>query len=230
MNGRKAVNLNISEGHTSRGYGFPVVSDGLSVIDGANRTVDLQDILSFEEMEQSALSAYEERDNEYFEAIREIVDDIASVLDNPIPIIKYLSSGDMPTPTTTAAITNTGLEILLNKDFYNPNVSIGPNHVYSLAHAVRMNWQHRNGRLNLHKVKSSRQCSIEEYNSQDFQIDAHAFAYLYLLAFYDEDQYEEVDDFFLWFMSIISPDTELWKDVFDRAHSITREEPDLFND
>lgn len=171
---------------------------------------------------------YKELEEEYYETIREIVDDISEVLDIPMGEIEYLEPADMPTSTTNAAITGLSHKIMLNRDLYNPDRGIGICHIYFLAHAIRMSWQQRTGRLNMIKIKSQGKCSIEEYNFQDFMIDAHAFAYLYLGEFYGEEEYDKIDNFMTAFMLGIPFGRALLETVLDRAAYILETEPDLF--
>ena len=228
----KEVILKIKNAEVNEENTMPNISVSLKNVGDTTNIVDIKDVYAASELEQSLNSLYSTEMVEYIEELSEIIEDISSVLNISMGEIELYEPSEMPTPTTAAAISNTADSIMLNVEVFNPDRGIEPYQIFSLANVIRMSWQQWQGNLNLLRVKSANDCSISEYNSQKFQIDAHAFAYLYLLAFYDESEYDKVDGFFLNLVSNISSDEANFElvtnRIMNRAKYILRTEPNLF--
>lgn len=228
----KEVILKIKNAEVIKENTMPNISVSLKNVGDTKNIIDIQDVYAARELEQSLSSLYSAEMLDYLEKLREIIEDISSVLNISMGEIELYEPSDMPTPTTAAAISNTTDSIMLNVEVFNPDRGIELYQIFSLANVIRMSWQQRQGKLNLLRVKASNDCSISEYNSQKFQIDAHAFAYLYLLAFYDESEYDKVYGFFLNFVSNISSDKAslelVINRIMNRAEYILRTEQNLF--
>lgn len=73
----------------------------------------------------------------------------------------------------------TTLACYRNGKIYIKKISHDPDTYFSIAHELRHAWQMENG-WSFTNYKTSGQLSVEEYNSQPVEIDAHAFSVVIL--------------------------------------------------
>ncbi len=109
--------------------------------------------------------------------MKEYIKEICHILNIPVPEISYDTS-HFPTDTMMAQVSSSGKTMHLKK-YDKPNTD----QLFSIAHELRHIWQikyHKDYYFESYKTVDLMQ-SIEEYNLQVAEIDAHAFAYIVMV-------------------------------------------------
>lgn len=113
--------------------------------------------------------------------IENYIADICDLLNIKKPTISYDTS-HFCTKTMMAQCELTDNVIYLRK-----LVEPDPDYLFFIAHELRHLWQYQtNEKFYFSKYKQSADCiSIEEYNQQIAEVDAHAFAAIIMIEFFD---------------------------------------------
>lgn len=106
------------------------------------------------------------------EAIKKIIHDICLELFIPEPMITYIE--EFPeSKTMRMGITPDGTILTIKK-----GLMIDADFIFDLAHELRHIWQIHEGLLTEYIPRTS--ASLEEYNQQSAEVDAHAYAALFM--------------------------------------------------
>lgn len=107
--------------------------------------------------------------------IKTIIKYNCGVLKVQTPNIKFVPAAEMATPTTMAAVSSTGDEILLNKELYSIKEEF---RLYLiLSHECRHLWQIKYCSDDyLHGYHQSNEIDVKAYNEQSAEVDAWAWA------------------------------------------------------
>lgn len=112
--------------------------------------------------------------------INKYISDICDILEIAIPKISYDTS-NFKTLTTMAQCKSDGSTIYIRK-LDKPN----PDYMFSIAHELRHVWQIQTDYdLYLSDYKPVDILGIEKYNNQLAEIDAHAFASIVMMDFFN---------------------------------------------
>ncbi len=99
------------------------------------------------------------------------------VLSVPVPLVRVAEPSEFATPTTKCAVSSDGSELLINRSF-----AQGGNEPFiwlALSHECRHIWQAFHADL-FNGYRDSAQLSVQEYNRQEAEIDAWAWAVVVL--------------------------------------------------
>lgn len=112
--------------------------------------------------------------------IYDFISNICDILNIPKPSVSFDTS-NFPTDTMMAQVNPSGDTIYL-KRYDNPN----PDQLFAIAHELRHIWQIQNDEhLYLSTYKPIDLCaSVEEYNLQIAELDAHAFGSFVMIVFF----------------------------------------------
>ena len=112
--------------------------------------------------------------------IQDFINDVCNILKISVPHISFDVS-DFQSETTMAQIDSPGTTIYL-REFDKPN----PDQFFSVAHELRHRWQIQTDKeWFFSDYKPRKLCSsVDEYNLQFAEIDAHAFAGIVMEEFF----------------------------------------------
>lgn len=140
--------------------------------------------------------------------LRDVTVWCAETLDVERPVIRWAEPTVFRTPTTVAALSDDGTEIALNstvKDFRFL--------CFAVAHEMRHLWQMKHKAAWMASYKPSDEAGgITEYNEQDAEIDANAFALIVLTDLLGQRPTLEQQ-----------LGSETWAKIRERADEIARE-------
>lgn len=95
----------------------------------------------------------------------------------PLPSIRFAEPSEFATPTTRAAVSSDGREMLINSDF--ADCSDVPFVWLMLSHECRHIWQIQTA-AKFGDYQTSAKLSLSEYNAQPEEVDAWAWAVIVL--------------------------------------------------
>ena len=118
------------------------------------------------------------------------VDDLIKIaceeLNIDVPTIRF---GNMPTPTLKALYSPFNDSLMLSDD------SIDKDSIFYITHELRHKWQWINHPEWFNRYKKAEDCeSIDEYNEQLPEIDAHAYATYVCILLFDETPHLPVSE------------------------------------
>ena len=106
---------------------------------------------------------------------QDIIDDVAAQLGIEVPTLNT-DQALLPSPTALAGANVDKWDIVIKDGI------LAPDAIFAIAHELRHLWQYKNG-WDLAEVKDADISDKEEYNLQEHEVDANAFAYNYMLKF-----------------------------------------------
>lgn len=95
----------------------------------------------------------------------------AALLKVPAPRLAFVPASQFTTPSTRAALSDDGKLISVNRDMKAAKLDAW----FAISHEMRHLWQMKHGKLRSTYAPSST-LPLAEYNDQDEEIDAHAWA------------------------------------------------------
>ncbi len=116
---------------------------------------------------------------EFLKTVDTILRFNCSFLSVPLPSIRIAEPSEFATVTTKCAVSSTGDELLINKQFAESNADT----IFlwlTLSHECRHIWQAKNSADMLKSYKTSADVQLQDYNEQAAEVDAWAWAVIVL--------------------------------------------------
>ena len=111
--------------------------------------------------------------------MEDFISEVCSILFISKPNIEYKPQEFFPTSTMLAMCTSDGTTVYVRH-----SEDITPDLLFSIAHELRHCWQIQNKPEMLDGYRESQDLTVEEYNLQQAEIDANAFAGVIMVDFF----------------------------------------------